>query len=685
MSLSLDSPIQYVPRVGPAMAEKLEILEIRSVRDLLYHIPFRYNDYSLVSPIGRVQPGETVTIRGTITNMDNRITRNGRKIQEAVIADDSGNLSITWFNQPFLTNTIKPGVILGASGTVGWFGSKLVLESPEYEVLGDENSTSLHTGRITPVYHTTDGVGMKWLRGRVDFLLESLLPTLTDPLPETIRTTYHLLPLADALKHIHFPESQTDAAETRTRLAFDELFFLQLSARYLRHLWETTQTAPTIQSNKKDDEDFFKALPFELTGDQKNAITDMKNDLSRSIPMNRLLEGDVGSGKTVVAAYAMYTAWKQGYQSMFMAPTQILAEQHFKTLSTILEPLGVKVGIVTGAQKAYSVSGIGDALVGTHALLSETVKLDKLGLVVIDEQQRFGVKQRQLLRDKGSSLERPGPARLPHLLTMTATPIPRTITLTMYGNLDLTTITESPKGRQRVKTWLVPTEKRSNAYNWIREQLHNNNAQAFIVCPLIDASETLTTVKAVNNEYKRLQNIFKDFRLGLLHGRMKSKEKTDALDAMNKHDIDILVTTPVVEVGIDISNATIILIEAAERFGLAQLHQLRGRVGRGTKQSYCLLFTEQVDEKIQSRLKALEKIYNGPELAELDLTLRGPGEVLGIRQHGLPELKIATFSDTDLIAQTQKAAITVLAEDPTLETFPHLSRTLRDSIIKASD
>ena len=395
--------------------------------------------------------------------------------------------------------------------------------------------------------------------------------------------------------------------------------------------------------------------------------------------MNRLLEGDVGSGKTVVAAIAMYAVLRAGYQSVIMAPTQILAEQHYHTLRTLFSPLGIRIELVTGTHKISKLEALHskpDILVGTHALLSESVILDNVGLIVIDEQQRFGVKQRQLIRQKAQK------TKTPHLLTMTATPIPRTVALTAYGNLSLSVLHQMPTGRKRVKTWVVPKQKRPSAYEWIREQLNTVHGQAFIICPLIEESETLQTIKAATKEYEVLRKqIFPQLHLALLHGRMKATEKTKVLDTFRSGKVDILVTTPVVEVGIDIPNATIMLVEAADRFGLSQLHQLRGRVGRGINDSYCLLFTEIEDETAITRLKSLETIYSGPELAEVDLQLRGPGELFGTKQHGVPMLKFASFGDTDLIVQVQKAASEIFKPDPTLANFPLLRSKLKNYTI----
>jgi ATP-dependent DNA helicase RecG len=454
-------------------------------------------------------------------------------------------------------------------------------------------------------------------------------------------------------------------------LSFDELFLLQLTAMERKLNWNKNliSNAFEVEKFRSKIDEFLAKLPFTLTGAQKRVIEEIFRDLAKTKPMNRLFEGDVGSGKTVVSAIAMFLSYLNGFQSVLMAPTEILAEQHYKTISQLLESFRIKVGFATGNKK-IKINDF-DVLVGTHAVLSERINFDKLGLVVIDEQQRFGVEQRALIRSKGKN---------PHLLTMTATPIPRTIALTLYGDLDLSILDEMPHGRKIIKTWLVPPEKRTNAYSWIEKQIKETKSQVFIVCPFIEESETMQTVKAASKEFENLQkNVFKNLKLGLLHGKMKSKEKEEVLGKFRDGKIDILVATPVVEVGIDIPNATIIVIEASERFGLAQLHQLRGRVGRGDKQSYCLLFTDSKSPQTIERLKAMEKHNIGAELAELDLRLRGPGEIYGTQQHGRKMLKIASFSDFDLIQKVRKEAEEIF---PNLKSYPRLSEKLKTINLK---
>ncbi len=681
MDLTLDTSVQYVPRVGPARAKLLKKLGIETVKDLLYYIPFRYDDFSLISPIDRVQPGETVTVNGVVTAFKNAFTKSGKKLQEVRVSDETGTLDVIWFNQPFLARVLPVGTQIRLAGSIGWFSHKLVMTSPSYEI-----GSSLHTGRLVPIYSETEGISSKWLRGRIAFVLEQALKSIVDALPD-----FQHMPLTQAIQAVHFPQTKNQAALAHRRLAFDELFFLQLRAWQERRIWENSKKSYPCLIDKNEITKLINTLPFSLTDDQTTTVDEILTDLTRAYPMNRLLEGDVGAGKTVVAMIAMYVAHRNGLQSVLMAPTQILAEQHYATIKGFLEPFGVQVGLMTGSTKHNSPTPSksnptlppltlrggeeGLILIGTHALLSEKIRFKRLGLVVIDEQQRFGVMQRWALEKVTKR------GKTPHLLTMTATPIPRTVARTILGNLDLSILATIPDGRKKVKTWVVPNEKREKAYHWITNQINEHSSQTFIICPLIEESETLATVKSAKAEFDRLKSVFGKFRLGLLHGRMKAKEKSSVLEDFRKNKIQILVATPVVEVGIDIPNATIMLIEAADRFGLSGLHQLRGRVGRGELQSYCLLFTENSDERTLKRLKAMETTHSGPILAELDLSLRGPGELFGTRQHGIPELKIARFSDSELISETRKAVYSLVRRDPNLSSFPLLREKLEESTI----
>lgn len=662
--MDLQSPVSIVPFVGPRYTRALKKLEIKTIKDLIYHFPYRYQDYSLLSKINELQPGEKVTIQGQVISIKNIYTRTGKRIQTAIISDGEGKIEVTWFNQPYLVKTLPVGTQISLSGKVDKFGKKTVLVSPEYEKIINEKTAlqsgrwqtknaTVHTGRLVPVYPETYGLSSKWIRSRIANILSPALQSIKDPLPEYILNKYKLIQLNKALQKIHFPQDPKEAETARKRLAFDELLEIQLHSLVRKGHWKEKKLAHKLIINRDKILRFIHNLPFMLTDSQKRAAREILQDLKKGQPMNRLLEGDVGSGKTVVAAIACFVTHTNNLQSAIMAPTQILASQHYKTLQDILSPLGAKVELLTGAHPKSKHETGADILVGTHALVQKNITFEKLGLVVIDEQHKFGVVQRALLAQKGKG------AFSPHVLTMTATPIPRTVALTLYGDLDLSTLDELPKGRLKIKTWVVPPRKRKAAYNWIKQQVKNTEEQAFIVCPLIEESEkeTMKTVKAAKAEFERLsQQVFPDLKLGLLHGKVKNKEKDEIMDRMKKGKIDILVATPVVEVGIDMPNATIMMIETAERFGLAQLHQLRGRVGRSDKQSYCLLFSGIPSKRALARLRSLEKTLSGRQLAEIDLEMRGPGQIYGTAQHGFPELKVASFNDVELIKATREAA-----------------------------
>jgi ATP-dependent DNA helicase RecG len=660
--MELKTPVSKIFMVGPTYAKRLERLKIKTVEDLISHFPFRYDDLSLISPIARVQPGETVTIRGEVISIKNEYTRGGKKIQKGLIADQSGEIETVWFNQPFLIRTIKVGEGYSFSGKIDWFGRKIVMVSPQYEVLKSPTTDhrplitkTIHTGRLVPVYPETARVSSKWLRSRIAPLLEQILPELDDFLPTKIKRENNLLNLAEAIKWIHFPENKPQAEKARERLAFNELFLIQLASLKRKKDWQEKELAHQFSVHQEKILEFLQRLPFALTEAQKRCVREILNDLTKNRPMNRLLEGDVGSGKTVVAAIAAYVSFLNGFQTAVMAPTEILAQQHYQTLSQFLSPLGVKISLLTGSSKSPITNHQSPNLViGTHALIHRRARFVKLGFVIIDEQHRFGVVQRAQLMKKGKT---------PHLLTMTATPIPRTIALTLYGDLDLSVLDQMPPGRKRVKTWVVPPQKREAAYDWIKKRVKHTDEQAFIICPLIEESETLQSVKAATVEYQQLsQKVFPDLQLGLLHGRMKTKEKDRVIERFRQGKLDLLVSTPVVEVGIDIPQATVMMIEGADRFGLAQLHQLRGRVGRGTKESFCLLFTEVNQGRAVQRLKAMEKTFLGMKLAELDLKLRGPGEIYGTKQHGFPDLRVASFTDLNLIKKSRCSAEKIVSQ-----------------------
>lgn len=670
--MDLNLKLAHLRGIGPSFAKRIQKLNLVTVYDLIHHYPFRYNDFSKKTLISGVKIGDRITISGEIWQIKNAYTRYGKVITKAIINDGSASIDLTWFNQPYLTKTLKVGDALHVAGTVAKFGSKLTIIAPDWE----KQEHYIHTGTFVPVYPETAGVSSKWLRNKISQLLPEATSSITDFLPENIRDG--MLPLNDALQKIHFPPSLEEAGKARERLGFDELFLISLATQQTRLNWQKKTLIKKWQVAKFDLQPFIDSLPFKLTGAQDKVIDAICKDLQKDLPMNRLLQGEVGSGKTVVAAAAMYLAHLNGFQSLLMAPTEILAWQHFDTLKKILEPSGLTIGLYTGSRKftkgkLESGTGNPDVIVGTHALLSDKLNPQKVGLLVIDEQHRFGVEQRTLLRQKGSPRGEAGSA--PHFLTMTATPIPRTVALTMYGDLDMSVIDEMPKGRIKVKTYLVPEHKREDAYKFIEKKVRVGD-QVFIITPLIDESESNLSIKAATVEYEKLKSTFADLRLGLLHGRMKSKDKDDVIKAFRAQTIDILVSTSVVEVGMDIPNATIMIIEGAQRFGLAQLHQLRGRVGRGTKPSFCLLFTDPGAADEISRIKHLEKVYDGLKLAELDLKIRGAGTIFATLQHGRFDLKIARLTNLQLVERTKASASKILAEDPSLDKYVALRAQL---------
>jgi len=623
----LTDSISTLPFVGPTYEKKLEKLGILTISDLLHHIPHRYIDFSKITKIKDLKIGEVVTTIGTITSIRNQATKSGRLMQIGQIEDETGKISVAWFSQPFLTRMLFPGTKIAISGELSWFNKQLAFFSPQYEKIEDNHDT-VHTGKIIGVYPATAGLSSKWIKARIKYVLDRV--KIENPLDD------------EALKKIHFPLTLEDTVKARERLAFNEFVDLLIKAKE-RKKKLLKKKGISLSLNKDEVGQFIKSLPFELTNSQDRVTKEILSDLSRKVPMNRLLQGDVGSGKTIVSAISAFAVFLNGYQTIFLAPTQILANQHYESLKSIFKDFTIRISLITGSVVKKEL-GINDIVVGTHALLTKT--FEKVGLLVIDEQHKFGVKQINFLQKIN-----------PHVLTMTATPIPRTIAQTLFSDMDLSIIDELPKNRQKIKTWLVPNQKRGDAYAWINKQIEDYKSQVFIICPLVEESEseTLKDVKSVKKEFANLQAIFKDLKLGLLHGKLKEKEKNEVLTNFKNGKIDILVSTPVVEVGIDIPNATIMVIEDSDRVGLAQLHQLRGRVGRGQKESYCLLFTDNDSDKATERLTALTKITSGFELAELDLKLRGAGDVLGTKQSGLHSLKIADWSDIKLIKLASEA------------------------------
>jgi len=660
------TPIEKLPGIGNFYNKKLKKLEIVTLEDLIYHFPFRYDDFSNLLPISNLTDGQTVTLQGNIWTIKNLRSRTGKFLTLATLADQTGTIDIVWFNQSYLTMTIKPGTFLSVSGKVQIEGKKPKLISPKFEILRElMQSNTIHTGGLIPVYPETEGVTSKWLRSKIANLLPYYLKNLEDFLPYEILKRQKLLDLSPSLQTVHFPKEQDLIERARSRLAFDELFTLQLASQIRKRKWKEEKSANSFKIDREKLQLFLDNLPFKLTGAQKRSTLEILEDLKKKTPANRLLEGDVGSGKTVVAATAAYFAYLNGFVTLFAAPTEILANQHQQTLAQMLKPYKIGVGIWTASKKEDA-----DIISGTHALLMSYKPKKEVGLVIVDEQHRFGVAQRGKLSLSTAK------AKSPHLLTMTATPIPRTLALTLYGDLDLSVLDEMPIGRKKIQTHVVPNFKRKDAYKFIESQIKEGR-QAFIITPFVEPSESMATIKAATEEFKKLKEIFsKKESLGLLHGKLKSKEKEKVMKDFKDKKIDILVATPVVEVGIDVPNATIMMIESADRFGLAQLHQLRGRVGRGKYKSFCLLFSESNSQNSMNRLKSMESVDIGFKLAEIDLKMRGPGEIFGLRQSGYTNLKIADLSDQKLIVQTQEEAKKLTEEDPSLKKFPLLAKKL---------
>ncbi len=688
----LDVSIQNIKYFGPAAIKKLAKLKIKTARDLLYHFPFRYEDFSNFTPITDLKPNSQATIRGTILSAKNiQIFKRRLVLTEIIVEDNSGAIKSVWFNQPYLLNQFKLGRELNLSGKVVLNKKQLCFSNPAYEITSyDKNSypkkESLHTGRLVPVYPETYGLSSRWLRWSIKPLLR-FVNQIPDVLPNELKTTYHLPNLGYGLSQIHFPQTTIKAKIARRRFAFEELFILQLFMG-LERLKLQKQMAPVLKFDQNLAKKFVNKLPFKLTDGQKKAAWQIIQDIGRNQPMNRLLEGDVGSGKTIVATMAAYLAALNGYQAVFMAPTEILSRQHFEKIYPLLEnfspyggsPVGgkISVGLLTSSEVRIGGEKIGKKeflkevknanikiIVGTHSLIQKNVFFNNLALVIIDEQHRFGVNQRAALADHYKET-------IPHLLSMSATPIPRTLGLTIWGDLDLSLIKEMPEGRKNIITKIIPPSKRDSTYEFIKSEIKKGR-QAFVVCPLIEESEKLST-KAVKKEYERLQKqVFPELKIGLLHGRLRPKEKEKIMADFLNREFDILVTTSVVEVGIDIPNATVMVIEGADRFGLASLYQFRGRVGRSSYQSYCFMLTDSASNKTNQRLKAIESAQSGFDLAERDLEIRGPGDFIGVRQSGLPDLAIASLTDLKLIEETREAAKKILLEDPNLKNYPLLA------------
>ena len=673
--MSLDIPVQYVKGVGPKRATLFGRLGVETLRDLLYFAPKRYEDRSNLSPINSLESDTYQTVFCQVVDVKEERVRKNLTLIKARVRDDTGEAIAIWFNQTYLKNILKRGVKLYLYGNISRKYGRIEIQNPDYEIAdGDE---TIHTGRIIPVYSLTEGLSEKIVRNIIWNTLNNYLEELEEFLPEEILDKYGFPDIKKAIWGIHFPDDEVTLRKSRERLTFEEFFILQLII-LRRRMSLLKEYAPVIKVSRNLEKRFLESLPFELTNAQKRVIEDIKRDLASGKSMQRLLQGDVGSGKTVVAAFFLYAVASNGYQGAIMAPTEILAQQHYDRIGPLLSNLGIESALLIGSTKEKEREEIKlglsqgkiPVIIGTHALIQEDIEFKNLVGIVIDEQHRFGVMQRMALRNKGAS---------PHFLVMSATPIPRTLALTLYGDLDISVIDELPRGRLPVATYWASGEQRAQVYNMVRK-LVKNGQQAYIVCPLIEESDKLEAESAVKLAKEMQEEVFPEFRVGLLHGKMGINEKEEVMNRFRNGDIDILVSTTVIEVGVDVPNATIMVIENAERFGLSQLHQLRGRVGRGSLKSYCILISDLTSEDARERIKIMTRTQNGFEIAEADLSLRGPGELNGIRQHGIPEFKVGNIiRDTRILELAREEAILLLKKDPELSSFERLKEMIENS------
>lgn len=685
----LHQKLSELPGIGTAKAEKLARLGLYTVQDLLSYYPRDHIDYARQVNISKLKAGETVTVIATVKSCNCFTSPKNKKltILEILLRDRTGRLKINRFfaGTRFTTRAWQEsqkrrypvGSVVAACGLVKESKYGLTLEDPQLQVLAHPGDTidSWTIGRIVPVYGLTEGVGADLVR-QAAIAAKGAVVHLQDPLPLGLRNKYELMELKDAIANIHFPTNSDTLQKARRRLVFDEFFYLQLGLLQRQHQARAVQTSAVVTPTGQLLDRFYQLLPFQLTNAQQRVINDILNDLQKSVPMNRLVQGDVGSGKTIVAVVAILATIQSGYQAALMAPTEVLAEQHYRKLVGWFNLLHLNVELLTGSTKASKrrqihaqlETGELPLLVGTHALIQNPVNFRQLGLVVIDEQHRFGVEQRARLLSKGQQ---------PHVLTMTATPIPRTLALTIHGDLDVSQIDELPPGRQKIQTTVLTNQQRSHAYDLMRREIAQGR-QAYVVLPLVEESEKLD-VRAAVKEYQKLQEtIFPEFRVGLLHGRMSAADKEETINKFRDREIHILVSTTVIEVGIDVPNATIIIVENAERFGLSQLHQLRGRVGRGAARSYCLLISSSRSPDAQQRLKVLEQSQDGFFISEMDLRFRGPGEVLGTRQSGVPDFTLASLvEDEEVLMLARQAAEKIIQIDATVERWPLMKKELK--------
>lgn len=665
--------IQYLKGIGPKRAKSFQLRGVSTIEDLLYYFPRRYEDRTNFAKISELKVGQIYTIKAKIISGGQRNSwrRRSFSISEVSVTDGSGKLSCIWFNQPYMKEYLKLGNSMILYGKIELYNDKLQMNNPEFEFIEDDSSSpdSLNIGRIVPIYTLPKGFSQRSMRSLIKNALDEFLPKINDVLPYDLRSRNNLLNLAQSLLNIHFPQDELYQKQAHTRLSFEEFFIFQFLL-VLRKLNRKQKEGIAHRASGKLVDDFLSSLPFKLTGAQEKVFSEIKMNMSSAQAMQRLLQGDVGSGKTVIATLSCLVAIQSGHQAAFMAPTEILARQHYEKIKSQLSGLNfsgrkLRVGLLVGQDKDKEKTyldvknGKIDLLIGTHSLLQEDLSFKSLSFIVIDEQHKFGVGQRALLPKKGNN---------PDVLIMTATPIPRTLAITLYGDLDISVINQLPLGRIPIKTLLFSSEGQKKAYQIAKEEL-NYGHQAYIIYPVIEESYALDIAGAKKMFSCLKETEFKDFRLGLIHGKLKTKEQEEAMAKFKNKELDLLVSTTILEVGIDISNATCMIIASAERFGLSQLHQLRGRIGRGSFQSYCLLISDGQTEESKLRLKAMASSTDGFYIAEEDLKIRGPGEFFGNRQHGLAELRIADpITQMQLLKKAREEAIKLLEQDPKLET-----------------
>lgn len=682
---NLQTKLILVPRIGSKYATALKKLNIETVEDFLRHFPFRYEDYSERISIDKLSAGTVATIMGEVVK--SKLIRTWKKkmlLTECFVKDDTGIIRAVWFNQPYVSDSLIEGKGVRLSGKVSGDSKGLFFSNPAWELSSREPT---NTGRLVPIYPETEGLTSKWIRWQMQNLIK-YADELKDPVPENILKELHLPNLKDAICYAHFPKTLKQSVLAQKRIAFDQMFLAQLASQNVKILWNKKQ-AISISFDEKLIKKFVESLPFSLTNAQRKSAFQILRDIEKPLPMNRLLNGDVGSGKTVVAATAILNAVNAGYQVALMAPTEVLARQHFNSIYKLFSKQNFSIALLTNSYQIVKnnkvkrtelideiKNGKINFVIGTHALIQKDIKFKNLVLVIVDEQHRFGVDQRAYLQQKISEINDGLPNKTPHLLSMSATPIPRTLALAFFGNLNLSVLDEMPKNRKKIITKIISGRDREKTYAFVRQEIKNGR-QVFIIFPLVEESQKMSELKAATEEHKRLsRNIFPDLNLALLHGRLRANEKEKIMHDFEDKKYDILVSTSVVEVGIDIPNATIMIIEDADRFGLAQLHQFRGRVGRSDMQSYCFLFTGSSSSLAKDRLKSLEKYSSGFDIAQKDFEIRGPGEFFGTRQSGLPDIAMQNVTNVKLIEISQSYAEKVLKESPDLKKFPLLKKEL---------